>query len=154
MTLININMTLLCCNGAVTTWKKKFTIDYEHWFAIWNFGTTKIKILNVSLNKNILRKLLQKFLSSSVSWKKNNTSLRMKNWIDNPKNLIVLKMTQFSILMTSLWLPYDVIIQLLLGIHLIYIIIKSKKFENIQNIPIFAQVWGVPQNHNNYLKKR
>ena len=53
----NIYVTLLHCNCAVTTGKKKFTINYKHWLAIWNFETTKIRNLDISSNNKILPKL-------------------------------------------------------------------------------------------------
>ena len=50
-------MTSLCCNSAVTTSKKKFTINYKHWFEIRNLERTKIRSLDISLNNRILPKL-------------------------------------------------------------------------------------------------
>ena len=42
--------------------------------------------------------------------KQAKTAIRIKNCIDNRKNLMVLKMMQFGILMTSFRRPHDVII--------------------------------------------
>ena len=42
--------------GAVTTNKKKFTINYKHWFAIRNFETTKIRSLDIIWNNKTLPK--------------------------------------------------------------------------------------------------
>ena len=51
-------MTSLCCNRALTTGKKKLTINYKHWFAIWYFQTTKIRTFDVSSNIKIFAKTL------------------------------------------------------------------------------------------------
>ena len=101
--------------------------------------------------------------------KQPKTAIRIKNCIDNHKNLIVLKMMQFGTLMTSLWHHYDAIIWLHHIITIvnifssynnhIYICIyiyhitfilwhlklnnKSRKIENFQNFLIFT-VLGCP----------
>ena len=118
-------MMSLCCNDAVITGQKKFTINYKHWFTMLNFETTKIRSLDISSNNKILPKLwfpkillnyclMKKSIQKSINQLNNTTKcviyepnkqkLQQESKIASimAKNLMVLKMTQFSTLMTTL----------------------------------------------------
>ena len=107
--------------------------------------------------------------------KQTKSAIRIENCIDNLKNLMALKMTQFDTLETSFWRHYDIIIWrhhvitivriLLVHIIIIYmsynILWHSKKIENIQQknweyskFPVFCSFGVFQQNPHNYIKKR